>query len=306
MPMKFKDYYDILGVEPSAGAAEIKTAYRKLARKYHPDVSKEPDAEEQFKSVNEAYEVLGNEEKRKHYDQLKARGYRPGDEFQQPPHGHGGQPFDFQDIFGQGGGAGGAGFSDFFESLFGGAGAPRGRPPGGGFHQGPPKPKRLRLQVDLEQVHQGATVQVSMDGRSIKLKIPKGIEEGKSMRVAGKNGQPDVLLNIHYRTHPHFEVDGRNTVYTLPVMPWQAALGDSMAVPTLGGTVDVRVPKGANSGMKLRLKGRGLPVAGADSASGDQLVLIEVQAPKPETDEQTTAYEALKAAFNQTDSSSSA
>lgn len=290
--MKFKDYYDILGVEPSADAAEIKKAYRKKARKYHPDVSKEADAEEQFKAVNEAYEVLGNEEKRKHYDQLKASGYRPGDEFQQPPHGHGGQPFDFNDIFGQGGGAGGAGFSDFFESLFG-AGAARGRPQGGGFHQGPPKPRKMRLQVDLEQVHQGATVQINIDGRSIKLKIPKGIEEGKSMRVSGKNGQPDVLLNIHYRTHPHFEVDGRNTVYTLPVMPWQAALGDSMSVPTLGGTVEIRVPKGAHSGMKLRLKGRGLPGA----AQGDQLVVLEIQAPAVENDAQTAAYEALKAAF---------
>ena len=293
--MQFKDYYDILGVEPSAGDAEIKTAYRRLARKFHPDVSREAGAEEKFKAVNEAYEALRDPAKRKAYDQLRAGGYRPGDEVRPPPggfhRGPGGQPdFDFEEIF-AGGGAGG-GFSDFFESLFGrqraGAG-PRGPQPSG--------ESRAKLAVPLESVYSGGQIRISVDGRTLDIRVPKGVKPGQSIRLAKQgSGGGDLLLEIEYAAHPQFEVDGRNVIHVLPVAPWEAALGATISVPTLGGPVDLKVPPDSESGRKLRLRGRGLPGTGG-AADGDQIVELEVLAPRAHTDAQREAYARMRDAF---------
>ncbi|MFZ5637201.1 MAG: DnaJ C-terminal domain-containing protein [Pseudomonadota bacterium] len=291
--MRFKDYYDILGVEPGAGEAEIKTAYRRLARKYHPDVSKEPGAEEKFKAVNEAYEALRDPEKRKAYDQLRARGYRPGDEVQPPPGGFGGGGFDFDEIFA---GGGNGGFSDFFQELFGrarggahGAG-PGGRPRGDGA-------VRAKFAVPLEAVYRGDPVRVSVGGRSLEVRVPKGVRPGQAIRLAGQApGGGDLLLEIEYAAHPQFEVDGRNIIHVLAVAPWEAALGASLSVPTLGGAVELKIPADSESGRKLRLRGRGLPGAGGAPA-GDQIVELEVLAPRANTEEEREAYRRMRDVF---------
>ena len=294
--MQFKDYYETLGVEPGAGEAEIKTAYRRLARKYHPDVSKEAGAEEKFKAVNEAYEALRDPQKRAAYDQLRARGYRPGDEVPPPgggPGGPGGQDFDFEEIF-AGGGAGG-GFSDFFEQVFGRGGfggAQRGARPQPG--QAPRGDTRARLSVPLEAVYRGDSVRIGVNGKSLDVKIPKGIKPGQAIRLKGQGTQGDLLLEIDYAAHPQFEVDGRNLIHVLTVTPWQAALGDVMTVPTLGGPVELKIPAGSEAGRKLRLRGRGLPGA----TPGDQIVELEVVAPAPHNERQRAAYEDLKSAFS--------
>ena len=286
--MKFKDYYETLGVPPGADADVIKSAYRKLARKYHPDVSKEKDAEERFKAVNEAYEVLKDAKKREAYDELRAGGYRPGEEFRGPPPGfrrdHG--DFDFE-------GGDSEGFSDFFESLFGrfrgGAG------PGPGPH-GPRRPQatRARLQVELERVHEGGRERIQVDGKTLEVNIPRGIEEGKAIRLAGQGpGGGDLLLEIAYRPHRLYSVEGRNLTLKLPIAPWEAALGATVPVPTLGGSVELKIPAGSTTGRKLRLKGRGLP----GDPPGDQFVVFEVQAPRADADAQRDAYESLRRAF---------
>ena len=291
--MEFKDYYQILGVEPGAGDSEIKTAYRRLARKYHPDVSKEAGAEDKFKAVNEAYEALRDPQKRAAYDQLRARGYRPGDDVQPPPGGfHGGQgDFDFDEIF-AGGGAGG-GFSDFFESLFG-----RQR---GGYGGGGPGPRpqargdtRAKLAVPLESVYSGGSVRIGVNGRTLDIKVPKGIKPGQSIRLGkqGNNGG-DLYLEIEYAAHPQFEVDGRNILHVLPLAPWEAALGATVSVPTLGGPVELKIPADSESGRKLRLRGRGLP----GQPPGDEIVELEILAPRAHSDEQRGAYERMRDAF---------
>jgi curved DNA-binding protein len=293
--MQFKDYYETLGLEPGAGEAEIKGAYRRLARKYHPDVSKEPGAEEKFKAVNEAYEALRDPQKRAAYDQLRARGYRPGDEVQPPPGGFGGGPggVDFDEIF-AGGGAGG-GFSDFFEQMFG-----RGR--AGGFNGGAQHGRgdtRAKLAVSLESVYAGTPARIGVGNRTLDVRIPKGIKPGQVIRLAGQGSitregrRGDLLLEIEYAAHPQFEVDGRNIIHVLPVAPWEAALGATVSVPTLGGPVELKIPPQSESGRKLRLRGRGLP----GTAPGDQIVELEILSPKPHTDEQRAAYEAMRDAF---------
>ena len=293
--MEFKDYYQILGVEPGAGDSEIKTAYRRLARKYHPDVSKEAGAEDKFKAVNEAYEALRDPQKRAAYDQLRARGYRPGDDVQPPPGGfHGNQgDFDFDEIF-AGGGAGG-GFSDFFESLFG-----RQRGGGGGFGGAAgPRPQargdtRAKLAVPLESVYSGGSVRIGVNGRTLDIKVPKGIKPGQSIRLGkqGNNGG-DLYLEIEYAAHPQFEVDGRNILHVLPLAPWEAALGATVSVPTLGGPVELKIPADSESGRKLRLRGRGLP----GQPPGDEIVELEILAPRAHSDAQREAYERMRDAF---------
>ncbi|QCW26554.1 J domain-containing protein [Lysobacter enzymogenes] len=293
--MQFKDYYETLGVEPSAGEAEIKTAYRRLARKYHPDVSKEAGAEESFKAVNEAYEALRDPQKRAAYDQLRVRGYRPGDEVQPPPGGFGGGPGgpDFEEIF-AGGGAGG-GFSDFFETLFGRGRAAARR---GGFQQRGAPPRgdtRARLAVSLETVYEGGQVRISVNHKTLDVRVPKGIRPGQLIRLAGQGTHGDLLLEIEYAAHPQFEVDGRNVIHVLELAPWEAALGASVSVPTLGGPVELKIPANSEAGRKLRLRGRGLP----GSPAGDQIVELEVLAPRADNDAQREAYEGLRAAFGE-------
>ncbi|WP_279362876.1 DnaJ C-terminal domain-containing protein [Xanthomonas sacchari] len=295
--MEFKDYYATLGVEPSAGDAEIKTAYRRLARKYHPDVSKEPGAEEKFKAINEAYEALRDPPKRAAYDQLRAQGYRPGEEFHAPPNYGGAQGFDFEEVFGNGGAGGG--FSDFFESLFarqqrarqGGAG------PGPGPGTGAPRgDTRAKLAVPLEAVYAGDSVRITINGKQLDVRVPKGVRPGQVIRLGGQgNGGSNLLLEIEYAAHPQFEVDGRNILYTLQVTPWQAALGTSISVPTLGGAVELKIPPESDAGRKLRLRGRGLP----GTPPGDQIVELEVLAPAPETEAQRKAYRGLAKAFGE-------
>ena len=296
--MEFKDYYATLGVEPTAGDAEIKTAYRRLARKYHPDVSKEAGAEDKFKAVNEAYEALRDPQKRAAYDQLKAQGYRPGEEFHTPPNYGGGQGYDFEEVFG--GGAGGGGFSDFFESLFarqrGGGG---GRASGfGGASQGPQPTRdtRAKLSVPLEAAYQGDSLRINVGGKQLDVRVPKGIRPGQVIRLAGQgNHGGNLLLEVEYAAHPQFEVDGRNILYTLPVTPWQAALGTSISVPTLGGAVELKIPADSDAGRKLRLRGRGLP----GSPDGDQIVELEIVAPAATDEAQKKAYQALAKAFGE-------
>ena len=281
--MQFKAYYSILGVEPNAGDAEIKSAYRRLARKYHPDVSKEVGAEDKFKALNEAYEALRDPDKRRAYDRLRAGGYRPGDEV--PPAGFGGGGVDFEEVF-AGGGAGG-GFSDFFESLFR-------RGPGNGRASQAVGDTRARLAVSLENVYRGDSVRVGVNGKTFDVRVPKGVRPGQVIRLArqGSHGG-DLLLEIEYAAHPKFEVDGRNIVYTLPVAPWEAALGATVSVPTLGGDVELKIPKESEAGRKLRLRGRGLP----GMPAGDQLVELEIQAPTPHDLKQREAYEKIREAF---------
>ena len=292
--MEFKDYYATLGVEPSAGEAEIKTAYRRLARKYHPDVSKEAGAEERFKAVNEAYEALRDPQKRAAYDQLRAQGYRPGDEFNGAPNYGGGQGFDFEEVFGNGGAGGG--FSDFFESLFSGARNGRGRAPGTGAGASPRGDSRAKLAVPLEAVYNGDSVRVTVNGKQLDVRVPKGVRPGQVIRLGGQgHGGGNLLLEIEYAAHPQFEVDGQNILYTLQVTPWQAALGTTISVPTLGGAVELKVAAGADAGRKLRLRGRGLP----GTPAGDQIVELEVLAPTPLDEAQRKAYRNLAKAFGE-------
>lgn len=278
--MQFKDYYDILGVPPQASADVIKSAYRKLARRYHPDVSKEKNAEERFKEVNEAYDVLKDAEKRQHYDALRARGYRPGEEFRPPP--------DFGDVDVDLGGEGGLG--DLFEALFG-----RGR---GGFNgraapRGPtrPRPMTAKLAIDLERAHAGGPERVQVGERTIEVKIPAGIEPGRQIRLARQApGGGDLLLEIEYRPHPRFTVEGRDVILRLPIAPWEAALGATVSVPTLGGPVELRLPPGSSSGRRMRLRGRGL----SGQQVGDQYVVLEVVVPPAEEADQRVLYEQLR------------
>jgi curved DNA-binding protein len=297
--VEFKDYYEALGVKPEATDAEIKAAYRKLARKYHPDKNKEPGAEDKFKAINEANEALKDPEKRRAYDQLRAGGYRQGEQFRPPPgfgQGGGGS-YDF----GQGGGGGGD-FSDFFESLFGGGGRGRGQ------QQSQARRGRdiqAKIETDLQTAFNGGKTRVVLNDASgservLEVKIPAGITPGQTIRLAGQGhagmgGGPsgDLLLEIGVRDDVRFRLEGRTVTHTLPITPWEAALGATVPVPTLGGHVDLRIPAGSQSGRKLRLKGRGLP----GSEPGDQIVVLEIRVPVPETHEEQAAYAEFKDAF---------
>ncbi|HEX4896179.1 MAG TPA: DnaJ C-terminal domain-containing protein [Solimonas sp.] len=295
--MEYKDYYKILGVARSASADEIKRAYRKLAREFHPDKNKTKGAEERFKEVNEANEVLGDPQKRKAYDALGAN-WKAGQNFQPPP-GWGGGGFG-RGRAGPGPGpagfGGGAGFSDFFSQLFGGGGMG----PGmggmggfGGFEDGAPD-TRAKLAIALEDSHAGAERTISVAGRSLKVRIPKGVAAGQTIRLADQGSQGgDLLLEIEFLAHPQFTAEGRDIHHVLRLAPWEAALGGTVPVPTLAGTVELKLPANSPSGKKMRLKGRGLPGA----TPGDQFVTLQVEAPPAETEAQRQAYEALRTQF---------
>ncbi|PZN32378.1 MAG: cytochrome C biogenesis protein [Proteobacteria bacterium] len=303
--MDFKDYYKILGVARDASQDEIKRVYRRLARKYHPDVSEEPNAEERFKEIQEAYEVLKDPEKRAAYDQLGTQ-WRAGQEFRPPPDW--GRGFEFSGGFGPGDDAG---FSDFFASLFGARspfGQRGGRARGGFSVRG--EDHVARIQIDLEDAYHGGpktielktpkldeTGRVVVQPRTLKVNIPRGVTEGQRIRLAGQGsagvgGGPagDLYLEIGLRPHRLFKVDGRDVTLELPVAPWEAALGATVQAPTLGGPVDLRIPAGARAGQKLRLKGRGLPGA----TPGDQFVVLKVVLPPADTPRARALYERMK------------
>jgi curved DNA-binding protein len=299
--VEFKDYYKIMGVERNATQDDIKRAYRRLARKYHPDVSKEPDAEARFKEVGEAYEVLKDPEKRAAYDQIGSRNdWRAGQDFRPPPDWNTG--FEFS-----GGGYTEANdFSDFFESLFG-------RFRGGSqresaFHARG-QDHHARALVSLEDAFHGATRTITLQmprldaegqvvthARNLNVKIPKGVIEGQQIRLTGQGagglgGGPagDLYLEIAFQPHPLFKADKRDIHLELPVTPWEAALGRTVTVPTLGGDVQLKIPPGSQSGNILRLKGRGLP----GNPPGDQYVRLRIVTPKADTDTAKALYERM-------------
>jgi len=303
--MEFKDYYEILGVARDAKAEDIKKAFRKLARKYHPDVSKESDAEHRMKEVNEAYAVLSDPEKRAAYDQL-GRDYQSGQEFRPPPGWDAGREFSGQGFSPHEMGD----FSDFFSELFGRAGGSRrGFRAGGGNFQAAGQDQHATVQLDLEDAFHGTTRQVSLripkaddqgrttwESRTLNVKIPKGIREGQIIRLAGQ-GRPgygggqagDLLLEVQFKPHPRFRVDGRDLRLTLPVAPWEAALGAVVAVELLDGSLNVRIPAGTQSGNQLRVRKKGLP----GDPPGDLILDIEVILPRADTPKARELYESM-------------
>lgn len=301
--MNYKDYYKILGVARDADQEEIKRSYRRLARKYHPDVSKEANAEERFKEVQEAYEVLKDPEKRAAYDQLGSN-WRAGQEFQPPPDW--GRGFEFSTF---GGPDEDAGFSDFFASLFG-ARSPFGqRTRRSGFARSG-QDHVAKIQIDLEDAFHGGSQtielkspQVSDDGhvvvkpRTLRVTIPPGVVEGQRIRLAGQgsagmHGGPagDLYLEVSLRPHRLFQVEGRDVTLKLPIAPWEAALGATVQTPTLAGPVELRIPPGARSDQKLRLKGRGLP----GNPPGDQYVVLKIVLPPATTPQARALFEQMR------------
>jgi curved DNA-binding protein len=312
--VEFKDYYKVMGVARDATEAQIKQAYRKLARKFHPDVSKEPNAEARFKEVGEAYEVLRSPEKRAAYDQLGS-GPRPGQDFRPPPDF--GTGFEFS---GAGPGDGGGDYSDFFESLFGraarsGAGSAGRR----GFDPSHGEDHHAKVLLDLEASLDGgsrsltlrvpeidAEGRVTARERVLNVRVPKGILPGQTIRLAGQGAPPlggdsgerkgkpgDLYIEVEFQPHPLYRVEGRDLYVDLPVAPWEAALGATVKTPTPGGVVDLKVPPGAQAGTKLRLRGRGIPA----SPPGDLYAVLQIALPKATDDKGKAAYRALAEAM---------
>jgi curved DNA-binding protein len=310
MAVQFRDYYETLGVSKTASEDEIKSAFRKLARKYHPDVAKDKKAaEEKFKQINEAYEVLSDPEKRRKYDQLGENWNQPGG-FQPPPQWGGGQPGGFRWGSGENGGVefefGGTGFSDFFEAFFGGG---RGRSAFGGFGQRGTMAERgndveADIMVTLEEALNGSTRQVSLRRAGSKktetyqVKIPRGVREGQRIRLAGqgeagerggKSG--DLFLRVRLARHPDFSVEGSDLVHEVKIAPWQSVLGDQLIVPTLEGNARLKLPPGTQGGQRFRLRGRGLP--GVSGQRGDLYVVAQIAVPKKLGERERELWEQL-------------
>ena len=291
--MKYKDYYKILGVTRSAGDDEIKKAYRKLARKYHPDVSKEPNAKEKFQEVSEAYETLRDKEKRAAYDSLGS-GFRQGQDFRPPP--------DWFDRFGGGGKAEdlhGVDLGELFESmgLFG-----RAQRRTGGFGRRaafPGEDYEVPVRLTLEEAYRGTERTVQLDGRGFTARIPRGATDGQRLRLRGKggpgmNGGPagDLYLQIALEPHALYRASGHDLDIEVPLAPWEAALGAEVEVPTLEGRVTMKVPPGSKAGQKLRLAGKGLPKPGG--GAGDLYAVLSIAVPATLTDSERTLYEELR------------
>ena len=299
--MEYKDYYKTLGVERSADQDAIRKAFRRLAAKYHPDRNKAADAEARFKEINEANEVLSDPEKRAHYDQFGANWNNAG--ARQPPPNWGRNtsfqfdPSDFMNMgagFGRNSGASTSGFSDFFESLFGG---------GGGFNtrssqstQQASNAQTLTIQLSVEDIYNGAEKTIRLpNGSSVQVRIPAGAEEGKKLRLSGRGANgTDLYLQIKLKEHPHYRIEGKDIYTEVAIAPWEAALGGSIAVPTPSGELMLKVPADSQTGKKMRLKGRGL----AGENAGDLYVVLTIQTPAAQTDAQKAAYAQLRDAFS--------
>jgi len=329
--MEYKDYYQIMGVKRDATQDEIKRAYRKLARKYHPDVSKEADAEQRFKEVGEANEVLKDPEKRAAYDQLGAN-FKAGQDFNAPP------DWDAGFEFSGGGFTGGysadgrnrhqfddvdaSAYSDFFESLFG-QGFQQAGPSSqeyqqqGGF-QAAGSDHHAKILIDLEDAMTGATRSISLrvpgvdvsshlttKQRVLKINIPKGIKQGQHIRLSGQ-GNPgmgqgkagDLYLEIEFNPHSIYRVEGRDVYLDLPVAPWEAALGAKVKAPTPAGAVDLTIKQGSTNGSKMRLKGRGIPASASSNNAGDLYVILQVALPPADSDSEKAAYEKMQQSFS--------
>ena len=304
--MEFKDYYQVMGLAREATAAEVKQSYRKLARKYHPDVSKLKDAEARFKELGEAYEVLKDPEKRAAYDRL-GQGPQPGESFRPPPGWDSG--FEFS-------GAGmDSGHSDFFETLFGRAGPGPARSGRRSQRTGDARGNdhHVRILLDLEAALEGGSRTISLQvpeidaeghvgvkARSLSVQIPKGVLAGQTIRLAGQgepapgSGKPgDLYVEVEFAPHPLYRVEERDLFITLPVAPWEAALGASVQTPTPGGSVELKIPAGSHAGTTLRLKGRGIPA----NPPGNLLVILEIALPPAGDEKVRAAYRALAAAM---------
>lgn len=310
MAVKFRDYYEILGVARTAKDDEIKKSYRKLARKYHPDLNpNNKQSEEKFKEIQEAYEVLSDADKRKKYDQLGAN-WKNGADFTPPPNwgGPGGGGFqgtiNMDDLFGRAGQQRGSSFSDFFEALFGGMsgmggmggpGSETRRTRAGGRPSSAPE-SETELPLPLEDMHRGTTrkltVRLGNAEKTIDIRIPPGARNDSKIRIpsGGPNGG-DLYVRLRQQPHSQFTVNGDNTEVEVPITPWEAALGTSIPVPTLDGTADIRVPPGIASGQRLRLKGQGLNLRGG--GRGDHFVRLKIVLPKQLTDAEKKLFEEL-------------
>jgi curved DNA-binding protein len=298
MAVGYHDYYQTLGVPRDASAEDIRRAYRKLARENHPDVNKDPSAEDRFKEVSEAYEVLRDPDKRARYDRLGPN-WRAG---QDVSGSEGFTDAGFGDVhvdFGQGGD-----FSDFFESLFGARRRAAGGWAGGGGFGGMPMrgaDHEAVLGLSLEEAAAGGKRHLTLGDRGYDVDIPPGVRDGQRIRLAGEGGagvdggpSGDLFLRVRIAPHPRFRVDGRDLHVDLPVSPSEAALGARVPVPTLTGTVRVRVPAGSSSGRRLRLRGEGMPTAGG--GHGDLFAHVQITVPKRLDDRERELYEQLAAA----------
>jgi curved DNA-binding protein len=294
--MKYQDFYQILGVDRDASAADIKKSYRKLARQYHPDVSKDAAAEEKFKEVNEAYDVLKNEEKRAAYDRF-------GSDWK---HGHEFNPSGYS------GGFTGGDFSDFFESIFGGGFQQQGSP----FRQVRQKgaDHHLKLDITLEEAYEGGakTIQFSQKAvqggrlaspemKKLKIQIPRGVTKGQKIRLAKQGGSApdggeagDLYLEMNILPHRFFRLDDNDIILRLPLTPWEAARGTTLKVPTLAGDVDLKIKPGMQSGQKMRLKGKGMSAHG----KGDQFVEILIQTPPADSEQAEQFYDDMEKQFD--------
>lgn len=321
MPIKFQDYYLTLGVERTAAQEEIQKAYRKLARKYHPDLNKASDAEENFKRVTEAYEVLKDPEKRKKYDTLGAR-WREGQDFTPPP-GREGEPFTFRQRsgsaadFDRGNFSGAGGFSDFFEAIFGGRFRGSATEPGtaeaeanGWSARGPDR--EAEITISLEEALRGATKALVLQSltlgpegqplsqtKNIEVKIPPGVTHGTHIRLAGQGGpgigggpSGDLFLRVRIAPHPLFQLDGQDLSTTLAIAPWEAALGARVDVPTLDGSVKMTLPPGTQGGQRFRLRGKGLPTG--EGERGSLYVTVQVTVPRVLTAKERDLFQQLQ------------